>query len=685
MALGFFNPTKDPNVDLETRRKIALALMSRNRKFPTNLGEGIASVGQEIGDALAARALMEENAAANVAGDRVLEKYTGGPRPAVEPTTYAPPASVPPAVAAINAAAPQGAPIVPAPPPQARTLVPPTAPSGGAVPVAAGPGGMVEPGEFNEIDAADPRNRYRAPPAYLAAALERNIVDPERRGYLGQLAGREAQSAGEVSPTGAAGPFQFTRGTGAQYGIPGDARFDPDASTRAANAFTNDNVATLTAKLGREPTPSEMALAHQQGAGTAGNMLTGAGNAPANNLAVNNVPPGLGPQAAAQKIMGYYGMPGATGVPASPRDAIAEAVVAQQGGGRPSVGDYGQKLALAATPQQPIPAAPPQQQIRAAPPPQQVAQTQANPLVPPLPPELANLTPPRTMTDVQRSILQDIQNTPPAHREAVENRLKRVWDQEQDKIKQEHEAYKEKLAVKRAIETEQYKLTAGAPKTAAEIDKIRHEIATGKIIQSEGRIFRVENDGTVKDVTPGQTGEGPPQIKMTQDQSDTLKFYKMGKTAAAQLEGKERILAEGWGQELLGKVPFAGNKLLSSQYRAAKNAAGLLVQADLRDTSGATIGTQEFKDRFDLLIPKSGDDALAQKNKTEARKAVLEGQRLALGSARPMADYVDKEHAKERAEKAASLNREMEGKDKNKTYEKNGVFRKWVGDHWEEH
>jgi len=63
----------------------------------------------------------------------------------------------------------------------------------------------------------------------------------------------------------------------------------------------------------------------------------------------------------------------------------------------------------------------------------------------------------------------------------------------------------------------------------------------------------------------------------------------------------------------------------------------------------------------------------------------LEGQRLALGTARPMADHVDTELVKERAEKAASLNREMEGKDKGKTYEKNGVFRKWVGDHWEEH
>jgi hypothetical protein len=253
------------------------------------------------------------------------------------------------------------------------------------------------------------------------------------------------------------------------------------------------------------------------------------------------------------------------------------------------------------------------------------------------------------MTPVQQSILRDIQNAPPASREAVQKRLQPLYEQEQAKIAQAHEVYKDKLAARRAMETEQYKLTAGAPKTSAEIDKIRHDISVGKIIQMEGRAFRVQDDGSLKDITPGQTGEGPPQIKMTQDQSDTLKFYKMGKTAAAQLEGKERL------------------------------------QADLRDTSGATIGTQEFKDRFDLLIPKSGDDELAMRNKAEARKAVLEGQRLALGSARPMADYVDKEHAKERAEKAALLNSQMEGKDKSKTYEKNGVFRRWVGDHWEEH
>jgi hypothetical protein len=42
-----------------------------------------------------------------------------------------------------------------------------------------------------------------------------------------------------VSPTGAAGPFQFLRSTGKQYGLNGegfDNRFDPDASTKAMQA-----------------------------------------------------------------------------------------------------------------------------------------------------------------------------------------------------------------------------------------------------------------------------------------------------------------------------------------------------------------------------------------------------------------------------------------------------------------
>ena len=377
---GFFlaGDKNDPRVNPQLRQRLALAMLARDRKYPKNLGEGIAAVGANFADAITQRQLEQADIAQQDQASKLLAPPGAGP---VQGTPYAPPSDElanAPAVRAIDAATSQPQVIPPPAPPSAP---PPQAPGRGFTPVPMQPGAgeIIDPGEYNALDAADPRNRYKPAPAYLAPDLNSLIKDPERRGFLGQLAGKEAQSPNEISPTGAAGPFQFTRGTGAQYGVPGNARLDPKASILAADRLTDDNVATLTAKLGREPTPGEMALAHQQGAGTAANMLTGAGNAPAQNLAVNNVPPGMAPGAAAQKIMGYYGMPGPVG---GGRDAVASALLQQQQpppSGRPTVADYGQPPVLAFTGADAgsgIQAAPPAPSgIRAAPP-QQVAQEQ---------------------------------------------------------------------------------------------------------------------------------------------------------------------------------------------------------------------------------------------------------------------------------------------------------------------
>jgi flagellar protein FlgJ len=86
------------------------------------------------------------------------------------------------------------------------------------------------------------------------------------------------------------------------------------ANIKAGVTLTMDNAATLRRNLGREPSNSELALAHQQGADTAAKMLTGTGNAPRRNLIVNKVDPNLPPQEAAKQIMNYYGFgrPGVT-------------------------------------------------------------------------------------------------------------------------------------------------------------------------------------------------------------------------------------------------------------------------------------------------------------------------------------------------------------------------------------
>lgn len=134
-------------------------------------------------------------------------------------------------------------------------------------------------------------------------------VPPHLQPYIARMVGKEGIS-GKDSPTGAAGPLQFTRGTGKKYGLvgpQGDNRRDPEANIKAGVTLTMDNAAILRNGLGREPTYSELALAHQQGPETAVKMLTGTGNASRANLAVNNVNPNASPQEAARTIMNYYG------------------------------------------------------------------------------------------------------------------------------------------------------------------------------------------------------------------------------------------------------------------------------------------------------------------------------------------------------------------------------------------
>jgi len=276
----------------DMRRKIALAMLMKRSTAPKNLGEGLYSIGDSIGDALIARSTVNRTGEEAAKDTATIDTMAAPPAPTLGPRAEVDEPAVAPAQTAAVAPTVPGAPQPPA--------------------------------------AASPPGGFRPPPAYLAPALDRLVQDPARRAYLGHLAGKEARSATEVSPTGAAGPFQFIRSTGRQYGLvgpDGDRRTDVDASIDAVNRLTDDNAAALTKALGREPTPGELALAHQQGAGTAAKMLTGAGNASNYNLAVNNAG-GLGPQAAAQKIMGYYGMPGSGG----PRDRAAAILAARPPG-----------------------------------------------------------------------------------------------------------------------------------------------------------------------------------------------------------------------------------------------------------------------------------------------------------------------------------------------------------------
>lgn len=90
----------------------------------------------------------------------------------------------------------------------------------------------------------------------------------------------------------ARGVYQFIAPTWKQYGQ-GDP-LDPMANIDAGMRLTRDNAAALRNGLGRDPTPGELYLAHQQGAGGALGMLKNP-SAPVNGDAItlNGGRPGM--------------------------------------------------------------------------------------------------------------------------------------------------------------------------------------------------------------------------------------------------------------------------------------------------------------------------------------------------------------------------------------------------------
>lgn len=279
---------------MEARRKIALQLIANSGKkgYPKTLGEGLSAIGDAIGERSAMRALQQQEAAYQqqavkaAAGAVPGEALPGGKSDKLseagtdQPTvmSYAPNEAVEPADDPVKSSDASTSP---------------------------------DDGGYNFID-AQAGGRFKPTPGYLQDAITAREPNPDMQAYFGSLSTSEAKGPRDVSPTGAAGPYQFTRGTGAQYGIPGDQRFDPGASTDAARQLTADNADTFQRINGRAPTFAELALMHQQGGTTGAQMAAGTGNAPPGNLSVNNIPANASPAQAVSRINRFYGMPGET-------------------------------------------------------------------------------------------------------------------------------------------------------------------------------------------------------------------------------------------------------------------------------------------------------------------------------------------------------------------------------------
>lgn len=114
----------------------------------------------------------------------------------------------------------------------------------------------------------------------ITAAATRNGVDPATMIGIGRIESGLNPNARNPSSS-AGGLFQFIDKTARGYGLTN--RFDPAAASDAAARLTRDNAAFLSRRLGRQPTPGELYLAHQQGAGGAAKLLSQPG-APAAQL-----------------------------------------------------------------------------------------------------------------------------------------------------------------------------------------------------------------------------------------------------------------------------------------------------------------------------------------------------------------------------------------------------------------
>jgi hypothetical protein len=120
---------------------------------------------------------------------------------------------------------------------------------------------------FAGVEGSAPSGNIRG---LIANAAQKYGQDPNT---LTRIAGVESSfnPSAKNPNSSAAGLFQFTSGTAKAYGLADP--FNPAASADAAARLTRDNGEHLASTLGRAPTPGELYLAHQQGAGGAAKLL----------------------------------------------------------------------------------------------------------------------------------------------------------------------------------------------------------------------------------------------------------------------------------------------------------------------------------------------------------------------------------------------------------------------------
>src|SRR6188768_4298893 len=208
---GILAPTDSKNVPQSLRQKIALAMLMQKRAYPKTFGEGLAAIGDAIGDRYGIMGIEKDAAAAEVAGQKAREELTGATSvPAsVKAASYAPADDTAPAVAAspqqppVLATMQQKQPLVTTPPaqqPPAAMFSPPAAtpPTMGQQPPP--PGMLVDPAQANSIDNAGLADRTFARQRGIAGIESGGAKNPYA--LLGSVTGSGDRAYGKYQVMG---------------------------------------------------------------------------------------------------------------------------------------------------------------------------------------------------------------------------------------------------------------------------------------------------------------------------------------------------------------------------------------------------------------------------------------------------------------------------------------------------
>jgi hypothetical protein len=624
-------PSPDPGVltypQLEARRRIAIALATRNRPYPKTIGEGLTALGEGLGEGYMNRGL-EGAEAAMMKGDTAARQRL-----------YGDPAAAPAAPGRVSEAAPE----------EAAPALASAADAQPSMPIE----------EWKQRVARNESGGQRDPYSALGELSRRGdraygkyqVMGENVPKWTKQFVGREMtpeefladKDAQETVASGMGGKYL------AKYGPDGAARAwfagekgmnDPNRKdtlgTHVAEYSRRFNIPLVSrdqvvASAARQPdaftTAPEMspeaagAMAYAP-EGAASEGATGLGAGMLANL-TNPQPPGLGLRGPSDSTFP------APAPPAVSRDSIAASVAAQNGIVPP------QQVAQAGP--APLPQVPP-----AAPPatarptiaPSTAASLEQRPVpAGPQPQFETFLNDPRLkpMMDEARRTMSD-PRVLPATNALAEKRLGELHELAKDAYGKAWTVWHERNAKEDA-----FRLDAEARQRARETHGVTMAEAPYKIETArkaaepttkevEGRILeRHPETGKWEDVTPG--GSLP---NLTEAQGKDLGFYQRAKWAMHNLgDGKELTDFAKWHA---AGMPLIGNYAVDGKFQRQLQAANELTAVQLRLETGTAAPPAELKNVIDRLVPRPGDKPEAQLQKEQLRASLVKSYADVMGS-----------------------------------------------------